>query len=354
MSLDVEPGAVEQPAGRRHRAEAHDPRRDAGRRRAGDPGQRRQPVALAPRASEATSSAAAPSLMPEALPAVTRAAVAERGLQRGQRLRRRRPRVLVGVDDRRLAAPGAAPATGTISSASRPAACALAARSCDRSANASWSARDDAALRGDVLGGLAHRVGAVAALHPGFTNRQPSVVSCIATTRPYAVAALAMTNGARLMLSTPPATTRSASPARTARAAIATASAPEPQSRLTVLPGHRLRQPGEQQRHPRDVAVVLAGLVRAAEHTSSTADQSTDGSRSVSARERRARPGRRAGPRPARRRTARSACGRRRRGRPHGVDRLLLRRRPGCRRSCGCGRAARRPRCRRARRTETS
>ena len=39
------------------------------------------------------------------------------------------------------------------------------------------------------------------------------------------------------MLSTPPAITSSASPALIARAAISSASMPEPHSRLTVLPG---------------------------------------------------------------------------------------------------------------------
>ena len=45
-----------------------------------------------------------------------------------------------------------------------------------------------------------------------------------------------MTKGARDMLSTPPAIISSASPALIARAAIVTASMPEPQRRLTVVP----------------------------------------------------------------------------------------------------------------------
>jgi len=49
--------------------------------------------------------------------------------------------------------------------------------------------------------------------------------------------AFGMTNGARDMDSTPPATTTSASPARMMRAAIATASRPEPHRRLIVAPG---------------------------------------------------------------------------------------------------------------------
>ena len=70
---------------------------------------------------------------------------------------------------------------------------------------------------------------------------------------------------------------------RIARAAAATASRPEPQSRLTVAPGTLDRQTGQQDRHARDVAVVLAGLVGAAEMTSSTAAQSTLRLRAISA-----------------------------------------------------------------------
>ena len=45
------------------------------------------------------------------------------------------------------------------------------------------------------------------------------------------------------MLSTPPAMIRSDSPALIARAAIATASSPEPHSRLTVVPGAPVPSP---------------------------------------------------------------------------------------------------------------
>ena len=74
-----------------------------------------------------------------------------------------------------------------------------------------------------------------------------------------------MTNGARVMLSTPPARTRSASPDRTALAAIATASRLDPQSRFTVAARRRDRQARQQGRHPGDVAVVLTGLIGAAD-----------------------------------------------------------------------------------------
>ncbi len=70
----------------------------------------------------------------------------------------------------------------------------------------------------------------------GLTNRQPMVVSYNVTFRAKAEPALLTTNGARLMLSTPPATTREASPLLTSRAASATACMPEPQSRFTVTP----------------------------------------------------------------------------------------------------------------------
>jgi len=54
---------------------------------------------------------------------------------------------------------------------------------------------------------------------------------------------LGMTKGARLMLSTPPAIIRPASPARIARAAEPTASMPEPHSRLIVAPGTSIGSP---------------------------------------------------------------------------------------------------------------
>ena len=63
------------------------------------------------------------------------------------------------------------------------------------------------------------------------------VVSYTSAARLNASPALAMTNGARVMLSTPPANINSASPARMARAAVPTASNPDPQSRFSVAPG---------------------------------------------------------------------------------------------------------------------
>ncbi len=96
-------------------------------------------------------------------------------------------------------------------------------------------------------------------------KRQPMVVSKISAERENASGALPITNGARVIDSTPPAIAKSISPARIARPAAPTASSPEAQRRLSVAPGTDLRQARQQQRHPRHVAVVLAGLVGAAE-----------------------------------------------------------------------------------------
>ena len=75
------------------------------------------------------------------------------------------------------------------------------------------------------------------AIRRGFGKRQPIEVSNAAPGLPHALSGLACTQGARVIDSTPPATMRSASPARIAWAAIVIAVMPEAQSRLTVTPG---------------------------------------------------------------------------------------------------------------------
>jgi len=77
----------------------------------------------------------------------------------------------------------------------------------------------------------------------GLTKRQPIVVSYTALLRLKALSALGITNGARLMLSTPPAIINSVSPALMARAAMPTASMPEPHKRFTVVPGTSAGKP---------------------------------------------------------------------------------------------------------------
>jgi diketogulonate reductase-like aldo/keto reductase len=72
----------------------------------------------------------------------------------------------------------------------------------------------------------------------GFSKRQPRLVSkTFGGVRANASSLFANTNGARVMLSTPPAITQSASPVHTRRTASLTASRPEPQRRLTVIAG---------------------------------------------------------------------------------------------------------------------
>ncbi len=71
-----------------------------------------------------------------------------------------------------------------------------------------------------------------------FTSRQPSVVDTAVTSRAgNARSGLGSTHGARVIDSTPPATTTLASPHSIARDADIAASRLEPHSRLTVLPG---------------------------------------------------------------------------------------------------------------------
>src|SRR5258707_12538969 len=77
-----------------------------------------------------------------------------------------------------------------------------------------------------------------------FTNRQPIVVSYTAVFRLKAESDLGITKGARLMLSTPPAIIKVASPDLIARAAVPTASRPEPHRRLIVVPGMPAGNPG--------------------------------------------------------------------------------------------------------------
>ena len=74
-----------------------------------------------------------------------------------------------------------------------------------------------------------------------------------------------MTNGARLMLSTPPATNTSPSPQVTACAAIAIALRPLPQLRCKTEPGISIGSPATSAGMARDAAAVLARLIGAAD-----------------------------------------------------------------------------------------
>src|ERR1700729_3541597 len=71
----------------------------------------------------------------------------------------------------------------------------------------------------------------------GFTKRQPIVESKISAFREKAVVALGITSGARLMLSTPPATAKEISPATMALVEPESAAFPDAQRRFTVVAG---------------------------------------------------------------------------------------------------------------------
>ena len=97
----------------------------------------------------------------------------------------------------------------------------------------------------------------------GLTSRQPSVVECsVSSTRGKPRSGFASTHGARLIDSTPPVSTSDASPASTAAAC---ADRRLERGGAQAIHGHagdRRRQLRQQQRHARDVAVLLAGAVR--------------------------------------------------------------------------------------------
>ena len=123
--------------------------------------------------------------------------------------------------------------TATSSASNAPLAIAFAARSwlCRPKASessrvmpSSWATRSAVSPRVIVCSG---------SWRP-LTKRQPRAVSCTSPGLAQGVPGLAMTHGARVIDSTPPATTISASPDLMACAALAMAVRPEAQSRLTV------------------------------------------------------------------------------------------------------------------------
>ena len=163
-----------------------------------------------------------------------------------------------------------------ISAAKRPASIAAIARSWLRSANASLSARvmpSRAATSSAVSPMLSvirrssgRAAGGLVVLREPRVGEAPAQrrVDHLAGARPRG-AGLCITQGARVIDSTPPATIRSASPARTAlggRDDRGQAARAEPVDRVA---GDGVGQAGQQHGHPGDVAVVLAGLVGGAE-----------------------------------------------------------------------------------------
>src|SRR5262245_16174526 len=180
------------------------------------------------RSSLAITRAAAPSLMPLELPAVTVPPSLNAGLSVASFSRL--------VSGRGCSSRATSP-TGTSSSSKRPLSLASVQRRCDCSPNSSCSSRL-----------IPYRSATFSPVSPidssgnisssfGFGKRQPSVVSQIVwLPRWNARSGFAITRGARVIDSTPPATKRSPSPATTACEAETTAERPDAQRRLTVTP----------------------------------------------------------------------------------------------------------------------
>ena len=118
----------------------------------------------------------------------------------------------------------------------------------------------------------------------GLMKRHPMVVSCMSAERWNASAAFPVTNGARVMDSTPPTIASSISPARMARAASPTALRPEPQSRLTVTPGTVAGSPASSKAMRATLRLSSPAWLAQPSTTSSSAAQSTLGLRATSAR----------------------------------------------------------------------
>ena len=118
----------------------------------------------------------------------------------------------------------------------------------------------------------------------GLTKRHPMVVSWISADRAYGACALGCTNGARLMLSTPPAIIRSASPAMIERAAQPTASRPDAHRRLNVIPETSAGSPASSADIRATLRLSSPAWLAQPSTTSSTVDQSTPGCRAVSSR----------------------------------------------------------------------
>ena len=118
----------------------------------------------------------------------------------------------------------------------------------------------------------------------GLTKRQPMVVSKISACRPKASALLPMTKGARVMLSTPPASISSASPDLMARAAMPVASMPEPQRRFTVAPGMPSGSPASSEAMRATLRLSSPAWLAQPRMTSSSAPQLRRGWRAIRAR----------------------------------------------------------------------
>ena len=234
-------------------------------------------------ASSASSSAAAPSLMPEALPAVT----VPPGRTTGFKVASVSIVVARGCSSR--ATMIGSPffwtmATGAISASNRPAVCAASALDWLANAILSWSRRlmPNSAATFSAVSGIESTP--YCAFMTALTKRQPMVVSSIFMARAKALSAFPITNGARLMLSTPPAMSNPASPLLIARAAVPTASRPEPHRRLSVTPGTATGKPASKPAMRATLRLSSPAWLAQPRKRSSTASQSTCALRAMSAR----------------------------------------------------------------------
>ncbi|MNP24221.1 hypothetical protein D3C76_1169690 [compost metagenome] len=109
------------------------------------------------------------------------------------------------------------------------------------------------------------------------------VVSSSFMLRENAASALPITNGARDIDSTPPAIASSISPLAMARNAVPMASMPEAQRRLRVTPGMVSGSPASSSAMRATLRLSSPAWLAQPRNTSSTAVQSTEGLRSISA-----------------------------------------------------------------------
>src|SRR5439155_625872 len=173
--------------------------------------------------------------------------------------------------------------TGTISSANRPDSIAAIARRWLSNANRSWSSRE-------IWGSSSRKFSAVSpmesfpywALSRGFGNRHPNVVSHavrfpIPPSRFFGTA-----YGARVMLSTPPATNTSPSPVLMARAAAVIAARPDEQRRLKVRPATETGKPARRDAIRATFRLSSPAWFAQPRYTSSTRAGSTPARRTTS------------------------------------------------------------------------
>ena len=132
----------------------------------------------------------------------------------------------------------------------------------------------------------------------GLTNRHPSVVETIALSpAAYGRSGFCTTHGARLMDSTPPTSTTSASPSATCREPAIAASRLEPQRRFTVVPGTEAGRPASRAAMRATLRFSSPAPLALPSTTSSTAAGSSAGVRAARPRAGRARRGRPGAPR---------------------------------------------------------